>query len=149
MKRSKDNKFENMLQTLERMAFHSCLSQKHAACLFTGNKIYSFGVNKYYNLKPLHNKKQVPLTIHAELDALSNIHSKYSKGLDILIIRIGKSKKLMNSRPCNRCIDKMVQKGIRKAYYSNNYGNIVYEFVDDMPKLHESSGYRSRRLCCS
>ena len=138
------DKFDSILHSLKKMAKRSCLSQKHGACLLQGNKIYSLGVNKYFRLN-LPDHEEIPITIHAEVDALSNIHSKYIKGMDILIIRVNKSLKLINSRPCNSCIDKLQQRGIRKAYYSTNEGKIVYEYVDSMPRVHESSGIRNRR----
>jgi deoxycytidylate deaminase len=47
---------------------------------------------------------------------------------------------LKNSRPCNHCIDKLIKVGIYKVYYSNENGIIVSEIVEDMEKLHISSG---------
>lgn len=96
-------------------------------------------------------KKMVPVTIHAEMDALFAVRTKYTKGMDILIIRVNRQLVMKNSRPCNVCIDKLRQKGIRRAYYSNDQGQVVYEYVDRMPKLHESSANRCRRnghRCC-
>lgn len=139
-------RFGSILPLLQKMTTRSCLQQKHGACLFRGNKAYSFGINKYFQLRLPNNDKTIPITIHAEMDVLANVHSKYIKGMDILIIRVNKSSKLIFSRPCTSCIKKMQQKGIRKAYYSTSDGKIVYEFVDDMPKLHESSGTRNRQL---
>lgn len=132
------------MDPLKKMAMRSCLAQKHGACLLQGNKIFSFGVNKYFRVN-LTDDKEIPISIHAEVDALSCIHSKFVKGMDILIIRVNKSQKLIYSRPCNSCIEKLRQKGIRKAYYSTRDGNIVYEFVDTMPKTFESSSVRNRR----
>lgn len=138
------DRFGDFLFPLKKMAMRSCLQQKHAACLFKGNKVYAFGLNKYFHLS-LPNDEAIPITIHAEMDVLANVHSKYAKGMDILIIRVNKSLKLLNSRPCNSCIKKMQQKGIRKAYYSTQDGRILCEYVDDMPKIHESSGTRNRK----
>jgi deoxycytidylate deaminase len=104
-----------------------------------GNKIYSVGFNKYTK-EIMYGNEYVKVTIHAEIDALFNYYPKNAKGMDMLIIRIGRSLDLRNSRPCNSCIDKMNQKGIRKVYYSNDNGDIVYEFIDSMPRIHISSG---------
>lgn len=139
------DRFHEILPPLKKMAMRSCLQQKHSACIFRGNKTYAFGVNKYFHLS-LPDAKSIPITIHAEMDVLSNVHSRYLKGTDILIIRVNKSKKLIYSRPCGSCVKKMKQKGIRKAYYSTEDGEIVYEYVQDMIMLHESSGTRSRRI---
>lgn len=140
-----------MLEPLKRMALRSCLSQRHAACLFRGNQVYAYGVNKYFQMNVPDYKKMVPITIHAEMDALFSVGTKYTKHMDILIIRVNRQLTLKNSRPCNVCIDKLRQKKIRRAYYTNDKGDVVYEYVDRMPKLHESSAnrYRHRHQCCA
>jgi deoxycytidylate deaminase len=136
------DKFSNVLPILKKIALNSALSNKHAACLFRGGEMMSFGVNKYFNVKV--KNQNILLGVHAEVDALSNINPKIVKGMDILIIRCNKNLKLQNSRPCNTCIKKLQQKGIRKAYYSTSDETIVCEIVDEMPKIHESAGSRAR-----
>jgi cytidine deaminase len=138
-------KFDYVIDNLIKIAYNSALVNKHASCIIKSGRTFSYGVNKYYKVKI--DNKNVNLGIHAEIDAMSNIHSKYIKGFDILVIRIGKNCTLKNSRPCNSCIDKMKQKGIHKVYYSTSSGDIVYEIVNDMPKLHECSGQRMRNRC--
>lgn len=136
-------KFESALDDMKKMALNSCVMHKHCACLFQGDKVLAQGVNKHFRIKPLDNKSKY-LAIHAEVDALSSVKKKLLKGADILVIRVGSKSNLCNSRPCNSCIEKLQQKGIRKAYYSNSKGDIVCEFVDNMPKIHESSGHKAR-----
>ena len=131
---------------LQEMALNSPVSNKHSACLLRGDRVFAYGVNKHLNLKTPAGHS-VNFAIHAEIDALSNVHSRILKGMDILVIRTSKTKVLGNSRPCNHCIDKLKQRGIRKAYYSNAQGEIVYEFVEYMEKIHESSGHRYRKTC--
>jgi deoxycytidylate deaminase len=140
------HKLDEHIDVLRKIANHSNLiNNKHGACLLKGNKMHSIGYNKYIRTDVI-NDQTVRFTIHAEIDALCKIDNKYTKGMDILIIRIGnaKTQKLRNSRPCNACIDKLIQRGIRKVYYSNQDGNIVFEFLHDMKKLHISSGYSMR-----
>jgi len=137
------DKFANAVERLRKAAMQSALNQKHAACLVYGEQITSVGVNKRFTVRL--NDNVLPLTIHAEVDALSNLNPKYLKGLDILVIRVNRAGQLVYSRPCNSCIDKLYRKGIRKAYYSDTDGNIVYEFVDKMPKIHDSAGTRMRQ----
>jgi len=62
--------------------------------------------------------------------------------MDIIVIRINKKLQLRNSRPCKDCIDELKQIGIRKVYYSNDNGDIVYEFVENMIKTHTSAGMK-------
>jgi deoxycytidylate deaminase len=99
----------------------------------------AIGKNKYHK-KAYCNDECIHLSIHAEIDALFKLDNRYIKGLDIFIIRVNEKSYLKNSRPCNTCIEILKRKGIRKAYYSNEDGEIVYEFIENMPKIHESSG---------
>ncbi len=129
-----DLKFSDHLNVLKKVAMNSDLNHKHGACLMNGNTIYSIGFNRYIKEN---------FTIHAEVDAICKLNIKSLKGLDILIIRINTKTncKLKNSRPCNACIDKLSERGIRKVYYSNDLGQIVYEYIENMQKIHTSSGY--------
>ena len=137
-------KFMESLDILKKKAKNSGLQHKHSACLIKGNKICAIGINKF--LKEINvNNVRGKTTIHAEIDAILNFNAKSLKGMDIIIIRVGPSNNLQNSRPCNSCIEKMRKKGIRKAYYSDENGDIVYEFIDDMPKIHISSGNLFRK----
>jgi deoxycytidylate deaminase len=133
------SKFEEHIHLLRKIATFSSLTHKHSACLIKGGKVYTFGYNRYIKRDRV-NDKYIKYTIHAEIDALCKL--KLTKGMDILIIRLGnpKTNKLRNSRPCNSCIDKLIQRGIRKVYYSDENGDIVYEFLESMEKLHVSSG---------
>lgn len=137
-----NDKFEFQLNALTKLAINSAVMYKHAACLMKSGKVLGVGVNKYFQIKV--NQRSMNLSVHAEMDVLAGISAKQSKGMDILIIRVDKSMGLRNSRPCNACIDKLQQRGIRKAYYSNTDGQIVYEFVDTMPRIHVSSGCKAR-----
>ena len=139
------NKLQEPLETLKRITKNSNVSYRHGACLIKGDKIISFGVNKYFS-KIYYKTQDRKFTIHAEIDAILKLDSKELKGTDILIIRVSNCDNLCNSRPCNSCIDKLKKKGIRKAYYSNSDGKIVYEFVDTMPKLHTSSAVKYREF---
>lgn len=124
-----DNKFD--LDYLIKKAGNSIIYNQHAAGILQNKKIINYGINKYVN-----SSKR---TIHAEISAFTNLSKKCLKGLDIIVIRI-KNNRLKNSRPCNHCIDKLIKVGIYKVYYSNENGMIVSEIVEEMEKLHISSG---------
>lgn len=132
------SKFEEHIHTLRKIASYSSLNHKHSACLIKNGKIYTFGYNRYIKTDIV-NDEYIKYTIHAEIDALCKVYNKLSKGMDILIIRLGNTK-LKNSRPCNSCIDKLIQRGIRRVYYSDKNGDIVYELLESMEKTHISSG---------
>lgn len=149
------HKMHDIIETLKKKAMNSDLQYKHSACLVHKNKIISIGFNKYINIgiSKIVNSKATNLntkttdyksSLHAEIDAILQRDTRTIRGLDIIIIRVKELANgniiLKNSRPCNSCIDKMRSYGIRKVYYSNDIGEIVYEFLETMPKLHISSG---------
>jgi hypothetical protein len=49
---------------------------------------------------------------------------------------------LMNSRPCENCIDLMRQVGIKTVYYSSNDASMVKEQVVNMKQDHTSFGFK-------
>lgn len=130
-------KFYDIINTLRKIAMCSDINYKHAAALIKTSEQTIFGVG--YNRFTAKMR-----TVHAELNALFNNKLKSVKGMDIIVIRTSKNK-LANSRPCNNCIEKMIKMGIRKVYYSNESGKIVSEFVEEMDKIHISSGTKYQK----
>lgn len=137
----KIDKLGNYITILKKLATKSPMSHKHAACLLKKDDVYTLGINKKLRSK-LPSGEVALISIHAEVDCLANCAYKACKGMDLLVIRVGKSEKLQNSRPCNSCIKKLQERGIRKVYYSTSEGEIVYEYVNDMPNLHICSGIK-------
>ena len=131
--------FEEIINKLKKNAYKSTINHKHSAALITSKQyILSIGFNHF-----IRNEK----TIHAEINAICKLPKKLVKGHNLLVIRVngnwaGTSTPLKNSRPCNDCIDKLIKIGINKVYYSNEYGDIIYEYVNNMEKLHECSQSR-------
>jgi tRNA(Arg) A34 adenosine deaminase TadA len=124
-----------IIDRLIKKATKSNVNNKHSAGLIINNKIYSYGINRY-----LKNNQ----TIHAEINIFEKLkkHIKLLCGYDIIVIRINKNNILRNSRPCNNCIIKLKKFGIRRIFYSNNSGDVVYEYLNDMQFNHISSGNR-------
>ena len=124
------------LKVLKRVAELSPVNNKHAAGLLFKNQIKSHAINNYIRKDSLYK------TIHAEINLLKSLKRQLLHGyntVDIIVIRINKSSDLRNSRPCSDCIKYLKELGIRKVYYSNSDGNIVYEKVKDMKEYHTSS----------
>lgn len=150
------SKISNIIDHLKKVSLNSDISYRHSAALFKRNKVIAVGYNK--SIKQLNvtnnNGSQFKVTVHAEVDALYQASKKHDlRGIDIIIIRTKHmcdgQITLRNSRPCNDCIEKMEKIGIRKVYYSNSDGEIVYEFLDDMAKIHISSGRKNlKQLKC-
>ncbi len=131
------DKLIHHIDILKKKAQNSHLYYKHSACVLKGSRILSVGINHFIAGKDF--------SIHAEIDAIYKLPISV-KGLDILVIRIDSRGNLQNSRPCNCCIEKLIKKGFRKVFYSSGGGDIFYEFLDNMDKIHLSSGtnYRLR-----
>jgi len=71
--------------------------------------------------------------------------------VQILVIRIGGDRSndnnsndrnrkdtFINSKPCMHCINYMRSLGIRKIYYTDNTGDIIYEKINEMHSTHIS-----------
>lgn len=133
---------ESIMNDLIKTAMKSTVNNKHSAVLIKNDIIYKSAYNKFIKeitIKKNNNTYTHHLTRHAEINALYN--NKNIKGMDIIVIRIDKmGTKLKNSRPCDNCILKMRKLGIRKVFYSNEKGNIVFEYVNNMEFLHICSG---------
>lgn len=129
---------DSLIENLKKTTMCSPMLQKHAAAIIKSKKEITIGYNKFIG-------KQ--FTIHAEMDAIFDFIKKNSrdelKGMDVIVIR-SKNNKLNISRPCKACIEKMRDLGIRKVYYSDSDGNIVYEYINDMKIIHISSYERMK-----
>lgn len=133
-------KFTEHITFLQKIAKKSELSHKHAAALIKDSTLYSYNFNAY--VQPFYKKtdqiNNYFKSIHAEINVFYNFPKKYVKNLDIIVIRINNKNILKNSRPCNDCILKLRKLGIRKIYYSNDSGEIISEFVNNMDLIHVS-----------
>ena len=59
-----------------------------------------------------------------------------------MVIRINNNGELVNSRPCNHCIQNLKMFGVKVVYYSNSQGEIVKESVSDIESEHVTGGQR-------
>jgi len=135
---------DEILKKMIHVAKKSNVNQKHSCALLVNNRIITTGFNKYCN------NNQFSNTIHAEIDALFNFkklnHLKKNT-IDIVIIRFSHNNLLKNSKPCHHCIDHIKKYNdkytlsINRIYYSNEYGNIVYEKIYNMKNNHISSSF--------
>jgi len=94
-------------------------------------------------------------SVHAEMDALDNLRQKNyligNKAMNLLVIRLTKTGKLGESRPCYHCLQRLNDCGvkIKYVYYSTADGRIMREKLSDMidsPKTYVSLGNRRRIL---
>lgn len=140
----------------------SMCKDTHIAVLFTGGKknpiILSHGVNEY--TITCHTPVSDPITIHAEMKAISNyLHNDFSQKsinsfrrekLNIFITKRTKTGKLASSSPCKNCIDKLYTFGINKIYWTD-VDSIIHigkshELKNDKTIYIESSGNQRKAI---
>lgn len=92
--------------------------------LLNGKKIVSSGRNKPGVTNKYFKHKWNLRDTHAEVDAL--IKSNRESADSILVVRVHKSGRLMNSFPCLSCQAILKHFGIRKVYYSDKKGKISF-----------------------
>jgi hypothetical protein len=63
-----------------------------------------------------------------------------AKKVDLIVIRVTKTSKLANARPCYNCLKMMQDIGINKVFYSTGTENeMIYETVKNMVSIQASS----------
>lgn len=125
----------------------------HGACVVSGSRIYGSGYN---NSTRVYIRGKSYYSVHAEMMALSmsGLQPLSRKGkcasrrgpyggirkrnYDLWVIRLGSkgNGKLMESYPCNLCIQFMREYGIKRVFYSNGEGNVICEVVETMEFRH-------------
>jgi hypothetical protein len=88
------------------------------------------GNSVFYGTRGKDNRvKNVPRNIQRQLN-----------NVQLLVIRIGGRNKssFIDSKPCKHCINYMRSLGLKKIYYTDSNGSIIYEKVRDMQSEHVS-----------
>ena len=141
----------SLINKLINKADDSLLTQQLASCLLKNRK--QFG-NINTNTSDHYNHGKYSTSKHSEVGTLLqyfgnslkysdkkgwNISNKFTKDkkLDIIVIRIGKKKTLLNSRPCYFCLEMMKACDINKVYYSYD-GDIYCEKINNMISISSS-----------
>lgn len=135
-----------------------CGHYNHVSCIFrNGNgknmkkiNILGFGINKYADVEGLNPG------VHAEKDVLMKLpYNKCKKRpitINLLVIRLSKTNKIQNSKPCTICIREMSEIPKKRGYkiqnvlYSDSEGNIVKTCLRNLEEeeQHLSRFYRKR-----
>lgn len=110
--------------------FHFCFVYKRAKLLTIGQNnmqkidLPTIKLMKKFNVW----KKKEYIYKHAEIDAINKLWGKQwiDSSLSFVIIRLNKYKSLQNSKPCDRCSEILKALNITQAYWSNQFGDIVY-----------------------
>ena len=130
-----------ILNNLKKTAMKSSVNNRHSAALIKNDIVLKSTYNKF--IKQIHIRKDNCtyihyVTVHAEVNAICSYYDKKNvSGMDLIVIRVNNcGTKFKNSRPCNDCITKLLKLGIRKVYYSDEKGEIVFEYVNNMKFIH-------------
>lgn len=101
---------------------------KMAAVLAKGSKFMSLGLNEYSGVNSLPSTTAVPAEhtcgIHAETAALKPFQFKDTKGFDMYVARYRNDRKWGLALPCQTCYTHLLQKGIRRVYFTDGNGGI-------------------------
>lgn len=97
---------------------------KHACCIYISGK-GTMGKNNYlaYGDNTSSSKFEYIANDHAEINALKKLKprdkTKKLRGIDLVVVKVNKSGKLLNSKPCADCIEKMDRIPSTFGYYIN------------------------------
>lgn len=95
------------------------------AVIFHKKTVISKGYNKPFRFSSkLHPKyTHYPNSLHAEVAAILAARQDL-RGLEILVIRLGRGGDLRLSLPCQHCMMYIQDTGIKRVYYSDKNGDI-------------------------
>lgn len=98
--------------------------QKHAAILFQGSRILSFGVNNYSKQCSPKDRVFGFYSIHAEYAAIKKSKNNKLKSLSLIVVRLGPGRTFLESTPCSKCFQFLKANGIKKIFASNSLGEV-------------------------
>lgn len=83
---------------------------RHAAILLKGGKPVAVAHNHSH--------------VHAEHAAINRAWRTGTEGATIVVIRLRKDGTIGMSRPCEKCVNRLIQAGIKKVIYSDSDGTL-------------------------
>lgn len=140
-------KFDSLCGKLKSESEKATTSSKLAAAVFMGRKILSLGTSTNNKNHVRVGKKQMKcslLTVHAEVSALQQLkHKCYeSRSIDLIVVRYDTEGNPCISKPCTHCVTYFQDLPIRRVYYYNEDGELVYENKRNLKAEHLSCGCR-------
>lgn len=140
-------KFDSLCGRLKIETEKATTSSKLAAAVISGYKILSLGTSTNHKNHIRVGIKQTKcslLTVHAEVSALQNLKHKChdSRSIDLMVVRYDSEGRACISKPCVHCVCYFECLPIRRVYYYNKEGVLVYENKRDLVSTHLSCGSR-------
>jgi len=110
----------------------------HFAFAWRRNELLGIGQNdpEHPNHKALRFAKRFQINkqlkypyLHAEVDLIGKLWSKVyiDNRLKIVVLRLNRQSKLVNSKPCKSCSTVFDALNLKRVWWSDKYGNIVTE----------------------
>ena len=130
-KGKKVNIFPKAVDLAVQEARKSTYGQRVGAVIIKKKVILSKGHNySHKSIKNFHPRFQRwKHSVHAEVDCIIKARRDVT-GAIMYVIRIGKTSKFRNSRPCKKCFAYLDHVGIKKVYYSiDKYPYIIMENI--------------------
>lgn len=112
------------LGKLKKLAEKVPSQHKHAAIIFQGTRIFSFGINDYTKQCSPEDKIFGFYSVHAEYAAMKKIRRKKAASLSIIVVRLGPRGTFLESTPCPKCSKLLKDFGIKKIFASNSEGKV-------------------------
>lgn len=102
---------------------------RHGGILTKGGKVLNVGHNEivHCRLAERHKTHGGMATRHAEINCILGIDRKITTGSTVFVVRISRSGKFRNSKPCDMCVSILKFVGVKRIIYSigdDEYGVI-------------------------
>ena len=100
---------------------------RHGAVLVKGSSVRSISCNKHRHCSfgaRFRKEGHGEATLHAELGAILGIERSTTQGSTVYVARINREGEARISKPCPMCEAAMRHVGVRRVYYTNEYGKI-------------------------
>lgn len=122
-KRGLSKKQKSFLELARKMALSSDCTERHGAVIVKSGRVLSLGHNKWRNeslidhgMIEVSSEERKPITVHAEIDALSRIQDP--EGTTIYIARISKDGEDKLSQPCPSCSYALNKAGVKRVVFT-------------------------------
>lgn len=121
----------NRLKRNTMIALRSKCRQRHAATIVKGGSFIASAVNvmknnprDFDNME--YNHDGVSISVHAEVAAMRKCSPEKLKGATIYVSRMANCGKPLLSKPCPKCHAALVEAGIRRVVYTDEFGAKSY-----------------------
>jgi len=88
-------------------------------------------------------KNNIRKVLHSSKNSKFKHEKCLHKKIEIIVIRTDTKGNLKNSKPCTHCLDTLKLFNVKCIYYSNDYGQIIKERLDNLEQHRLSGGQKN------